>query len=44
MSLYPNVKMSVLDSLFEKCDLYLDINHEGEIVDAVHRAFSTTCL
>lgn len=44
MSLYPNVKMSVLDSLFEKCDFYLDINHEGEIVDAVHRAFLNNML
>lgn len=24
---------SVLDHLFEKCDIYLDINYEGEIVD-----------
>lgn len=37
--LYPNVKNNVLDHLFEKCDFYLDINYEGEIVDAVHRAF-----
>lgn len=37
--LYPNVKTQVLDHLFEKCDIYLDINREGEIVDAVHRAF-----
>ena len=36
--------MSVLDSLFEKCDFYLDINHEGEIVDAVHRAFLNNML
>lgn len=33
--LYPNVKNTVLDHLFEKCDIYLDINYEGEIVDAV---------
>lgn len=44
VSLYPNVKMSVLDRLFEKCDFYLDINHEGEIVDAVHRAFLNNML
>lgn len=37
--LYPNVKNTVLDHLFERCDIYLDINYEGEIVDAVHRAF-----
>ena len=39
VSLYPNVKEKVLDKLFEKCDIYLDINYEGEIADAVHRAF-----
>lgn len=37
--LYPNVKNKVLDHLFERCDIYLDINYEGEIADAVHRAF-----
>ena len=39
VSLYPGVKMKVLDELFEKCDYYLDINHEGEIVSAVKNAF-----
>lgn len=39
VSLYPGVKTTVLDKLFEKCDFYFDINHESEIVDAVHRAF-----
>lgn len=39
VSLYPNVKEKVLDSLFDKCDIYLDINYESEIADAVHRAF-----
>lgn len=39
VSLYPNVKEKVLDRLFEKCDIYMDINYEGEIADAVHRAF-----
>ncbi len=39
VSLYPGVKMSVLDELFKKCDYYLDINHESEIVSAVYRAF-----
>ena len=37
--MYPNVKMSVLDKLFWDCDFYLDINHEGEIVEATRRAF-----
>lgn len=39
VSLYPGAKRTVLDKLFEQCDYYLDINHEGEIADAVHRAF-----
>lgn len=39
VSLYPNVKMTLLDELFVKCDYYLDINYETEIVSAVRRAF-----
>ncbi|MDE6891304.1 MAG: accessory Sec system glycosylation chaperone GtfB, partial [Lachnospiraceae bacterium] len=39
VSLYPGVKAGVLDELFVKCDYYFDINHEGEIVSAVRRAF-----
>lgn len=37
--LYPGVKSSMLDSLFRRCDLYLDINHGNEIASAVYRAF-----
>ena len=39
VSLYPGVKMSVLDELFDQCDLYLDVNQAAEIVSAVHQAF-----
>lgn len=39
VKLYPCVKRSVLDDLFDTCDLYFDINHESEIVSAVRRAF-----
>ena len=39
VSLYPGVKSKILDELFEKCDYYLDINHESEIVSAVEKAF-----
>ncbi|MDE7043717.1 MAG: accessory Sec system glycosylation chaperone GtfB, partial [Acetatifactor sp.] len=39
VSLYPGVKMDILDGLFAKCDYYFDINHEVEIVSAVRRAF-----
>ena len=37
--MYPNVKMATLDRLFVECDIFLDINHEGEIVEATRRAF-----
>lgn len=39
VSLYPGVKMNILDELFEGADFYLDINHESEIVSAVQTAF-----
>lgn len=39
VKLYPGIKTEVLDELFEQCDFYLDINHGGEIVSAVYRAF-----
>lgn len=39
VSLYPNVKTELLDRLFLSCDYYFDINHAGEIVSAVRRAF-----
>ena len=39
VSLYPGVKMFILAELFTKCDYYLDINHENEIVSAVQQAF-----
>lgn len=39
VTLFPGVKMHILKELFEKCDYYLDINHEAEIVNAVEKAF-----
>lgn len=39
VSLYPGVKMEVLEELFDECDFYLDVNHESEIVSAVRKAF-----
>lgn len=39
VSLYPGVKMHILDELFESADFYMDINHESEIVSAVQKAF-----
>lgn len=37
--MYPNVKAATLDRLFMQCDFFLDINHEGEIVEATRTAF-----
>lgn len=37
--LYPTASESLLDELFQKCDYYLDINHGGEIREAVRQAF-----
>ena len=37
--MYPNIKASTLERLFMQCDFYLDINHEGEIVEATRTAF-----
>ncbi|MCR4740340.1 MAG: accessory Sec system glycosylation chaperone GtfB [Lachnospiraceae bacterium] len=42
--LYPGVSMAKLDELFAGCDIYLDINHENEIVSAVRRAFLNNML
>ena len=39
VSLYPGVKMKVLEELFAQADFYLDINHVSEIVSAVEKAF-----
>lgn len=37
--LYPGVKAKKAAALFDSCDYYLDINHEGEILSAVKQAF-----
>lgn len=39
VTLYPGVKADRAKELFQKCDYYLDINHEGEILSAVQTAF-----
>lgn len=39
VTLYPAAGKDVIDRLFRECDFYLDINHMGEIVSAVYRAF-----
>ena len=39
VNLYTAIKRAILAELFETCDFYLDINHEGEIVSAIKQAF-----
>ncbi len=39
VSLFPGVKMHILEELFAKCDYYFDVNYESEIVSAVETAF-----
>lgn len=39
VTVYPSVKMTLLDELFWKCDWYLDINRGAEIVSALSKAF-----
>lgn len=39
VTLYPGVKAHIAEELFSKCDYYLDINHEKEILSAVQTAF-----
>ena len=38
-SLYPAIWENEISELWSKCDLYLDINHGGEILEAVRTAF-----
>lgn len=44
VQLYPNVSSKQLDNLYETCDLYFDINHSIEVLDAVRRAFENNML
>ncbi len=37
--LYPGAKASLIEELFDSCDIYLDINYANEIVDSIKRAF-----
>ena len=39
VTMYPGVSIRKIDELFDRCDYYLDINHESEIVSAVKQAF-----
>jgi len=44
ITLFPGIKEKTLDSLFEKCDFYMDINSGNEIVSAVKRAYYNNML
>lgn len=39
VSLYPNITMERVRELYACCGIYLDINHQGEILSAVRTAF-----
>lgn len=38
VKLYPTITQAKIDQLFQTCDVYLDINKGGEIVNAIERA------
>ncbi|AXJ14015.1 accessory Sec system glycosylation chaperone GtfB [Streptococcus pluranimalium] len=42
--LYPNISQKTLDRLFSECDVYFDINHGSEVLNAVRRAFENRML
>ena len=42
--LYPNAVPKKLHEIYETCDIYLDINHGNEILDAVRGAFEQNML
>ena len=39
VTLYPGASAKKLSGLFDRCDYYLDINHESEVASAVKKAF-----
>ncbi|AVQ34056.1 accessory Sec system glycosylation chaperone GtfB [Staphylococcus muscae] len=42
--LYPAIERYTVDKLYHKCDIYLDINEGGEIINAAQRAFNHDML
>ncbi|AKS72697.1 glycosyl transferase family 8 [Staphylococcus schleiferi] len=42
--LYQAIELSTVEKLYQKCDIYLDINEGGEIIDAVRKAFNYDML
>ncbi|ARJ50752.1 accessory Sec system glycosylation chaperone GtfB [Staphylococcus lutrae] len=37
--LYQAIELDTVEKLYQKCDIYLDINEAGEIINAVEKAF-----
>lgn len=44
VDLYPNVTQEKVQTLLENCDIYFDINHSNEILNAVRVAFEQNML
>ena len=44
VSLYPNVTTEQVKALYKQADLYLDINHQNEILSATRAAFENNML
>ena len=42
--LYPNVRGNKLTELWNECSFYFDINHHGEILNAVRTAFNNNMV
>lgn len=42
--LYPNAGAAQIQGLFQKCDIYMDINHGSEIMSAIRTAFEFNLL
>ena len=39
VTLYPNIALKRLADLYKTCDIYLDINHSDELMNAIREAF-----
>ena len=44
VSIYPNVTTEQVKTLYQDCDLYLDINHQNEILAATRAAFENNMV
>lgn len=44
VKLFPTIEIETVRKLYERCDIYLDINEGGEIINAVRQAFDYELL